>query len=313
MTDTAATPQGNKPRIKVLIPCFNEEVTIGKVIDDFRHELPEAEIVVYDNLSTDRTAEIAREHGATLRRVNIQGKGHVIAHMFRKEEGDIFIMVDGDDTYDAASVRRLMAPVLAGEADMVVGARLHQYTDQSFRPFHVFGNNLVRWLINTIFRSKLTDIMSGYRVYTPEVTRNVPVVASGFEVETEMTLQLLTLGFAIVEVPTPYKERPEGSFSKLNTFSDGTRVLLKILGIFKSTKPLTFFGLIGLFFFIVGMLLGSVVIYEFVAYRYIHRVPTAILAASCVLLSFFSASVGVILHSLNFRIRELHDVIRKRR
>ncbi len=297
--------------VTVLIPCYNEAVTIAKVIEDFKRELPAAEIVVYDNNSTDDTARIAREHGATVRREVRQGKGFVIAGMFRRELADYFVMVDGDDTYEAASVHDLLRPVVEGDADMTVGARLKEFSETSFRRFHVFGNNLVRSLINTIFRSDLTDIMSGYRAYTAEVAQCTPVVASGFEVETEMTLQMLYHHFVIKEVTTPYRERPAGSYSKLNTFSDGIRVIFKILGIFKSAKPLTFFGLIGIFFFLIGMMLGAVVIYEYLVYSYIFRVPTAILAASCVLLSFFSVSVGLILHTVNFRMKELYDVLRK--
>jgi glycosyltransferase involved in cell wall biosynthesis len=317
MSPEASSPPVPEPRfdgagVKVLIPCFNEEVSIGKVVDDFRRELPKAEIVVYDNKSTDRTAALAREHGATVRFEKRQGKGFVINSMFRDEDAQFLVMVDGDDTYDAGAVHRLLAPLAAGTADVVVGARRAESTEKAFRPFHVFGNSLVKNLINFIFGCRLTDIMSGFRAFSLRVARDIPVVASGFEVETEMTLQLFARSCVVVEVPVAYRERPAGSFSKLRTVPDGIRVLFEILNLFQSTKPLTFFGLIGIVFFALGAALGAAVAWEFFQSRAVNFAG-AMVATSSILLSFFSASVGVILHTMNFRFRELWDIVLKKR
>lgn len=221
-------------KIVILIPCLNEEITIGKVIQDFQVAIPEAEIIVFDNNSTDRTAKIALECGAKVIEEKRPGKGYVVSSMFRKVEADYYVLVDGDDTYSAEHVRQLLEPVMENRADMAVGARLAEYTDKSFRPLHVFGNNLVRKLVNWIFDNKLTDIMSGYRAYSRELVQSIPILSSGFEVETEMTIRILDYGFRIEEVHLPYKERPEGSESKLRTFHDGFRVLAEIARIAKA-------------------------------------------------------------------------------
>ena len=178
-------------QIAVLIPCHNEEATIGKVVDDFRGELPQARIIVFDNCCTDKTASIAAEHGAEVLKEPRKGKGFVVERMFHQIEADFYVMVDGDDTYPAAKVKELLSPVVNGDADMTVGARLNQYSDASFPPFHLFGNNLVRWLVNLIFGARLTDIMSGYRAFNRDVVERIPVVSASFEVETEMTVQML--------------------------------------------------------------------------------------------------------------------------
>ena len=236
----------NKAKIVILIPCLNEEITIGKVIHDFQDAIPEAKIIVFDNNSTDRTAAIARESGAEVIPESRPGKGHVVASMFRKVDADYYVIVDGDDTYSAEHVRKLLEPVMKEQADMAVAVRLAEYTATSFRPLHVFGNNLVRRLINWIFNSNLSDIMSGYRAYSRELVQSIPILSSGFEVETEMTIRILDYGFRIKEVPLPYRERPEGSVSKLRTFHDGFWVLAEIARIAKAYKPFTFFGCIGL-------------------------------------------------------------------
>lgn len=298
--------------VSVLIPCYNEAPTIGKVIDDFKRELPEAEIVVYDNGSTDETAAIALRHGATLRYEKRKGKGHVIRSMFQNEKADFFLMVDGDDTYHAPDAHKLLKPIVTGVSDMCVGTRMKEHSEKSFRPLHVLGNNLVRSLINLIFDSSLCDIMSGYRAFSAEAARRIPVISKGFEVETELTIQALYYECVISEVPTAYGVRPAGSYSKLNTFSDGFRTLATIFNIFKSARPLAFFGLFSLLLLVIGLLLGSVVIYEFIQFNYIYRVPTAILASGCVVLSFLLFSVGLILDTLNFRFKELHDSLAKR-
>ena len=222
--------------IAVLIPCYNEEATIGKVIDDFRSQLPKAAIFVFDNCSSDSTASIAKEHGASVIREPRQGKGFVVELMFHCLDAEIYVMVDGDDTYPAQEVHKLIEPVVRGEADMAVGARLCSYTKKSFRSLHVYGNKLVRSLVNWVGDANLTDIMSGYRVFNRRVVQNIPVVSAGFEVETEITIQMLYYRMKIIEIQVPYKARPVGSESKLRTFRDGLWVLWKIFSLFRSFK-----------------------------------------------------------------------------
>ncbi|MBF0277688.1 MAG: glycosyltransferase [SAR324 cluster bacterium] len=299
----------NTAQIAVLIPCLNEELTIGKVISDFQKNLPGAKIYVFDNNCTDRTPEIAQKAGAIVVKEKRPGKGSVVASMFKKVKADYYVMVDGDDTYDAGSVSKLLNPLMTGEADLTVATRLSEHTDESFRPLHVFGNNLVKSLVNWIFHSNLADIMSGYRGFTREFVETIPVLSSGFEVETELTIRTLDYGFVIEEIPVPYRERPEGSFSKLHTFRDGYRVLSQIGTIAKAYKPFTFFGLIGLFFGLIGLGTGIEVIFDFLADRYVNKVPTAILSSACMILSFGCIGIGIILNVLSYRFRELEKII----
>ena len=294
----------NVPEVAVLIPCFNEEKTITKVINDFRHELPEAEIIVFDNNSTDATSELAVANGAILMKEKRQGKGFVINSMFKEVVADIYVMVDGDDTYPANRVHDLIAPVASEEFDMVVGQRLTSHTQKAFPPLHYFGNRLVCWLINRTFSTRLKDPMSGYRVFNRSLARQCPIVAKGFDVETEMTLQLLYRNQKISEIEVDYRERPAGSFSKLKTFRDGGKVLYKLLTIVPSYKPLTFFGSLGLILLIIGLIVGSFVIHEYVAYQYIYSVPKAILATGMMIISGLFFTIGIILHFLNFRLLE---------
>lgn len=303
--------EGETRTIAVLLPCYNEALTIGKVVADFRAALPEAAIYVFDNNSTDDTARVAREAGAIVRSEKRQGKGFVIASMLGSVEADYYLMADGDDTYPADRARDMLQPVIDGRADMVVGQRLSTFQDQSFRPMHLWGNRLVRDLINMIFSARLVDILSGYRAFTREVALQLPVVASGFDVETEMTLQLLFRRMVILEIPVAYGVRPEGSVSKLRTYQDGFRVIMKILGIFKAYKPMTFFGGLGLIFLALGVVCGAIVASQYLADGRIDSVPLALLAASSVLLSFLLASVGVTLHTLNFRMLEMTHVLSK--
>jgi glycosyltransferase involved in cell wall biosynthesis len=296
-------------KIAVLIPCHQEEKTIGKVIADFRRALPQATIFVYDNNCTDGTAEIARQAGAVVRREKRQGKGFVVASMFEQVEADILVMVDGDDTYEAAAVGRLLEPILKGDADMTVAARLHTYTERSFRPFHLLGNKLICWIINRAFGSRISDVFSGYRAFTRGAAAQIPITAVGFDVETELTLQALYRGLVIKEIAAPYRARPEGSFSKLRTVSDGLRVILKLLLILKAYKPLTFFGLCSLGFFALGLATGARPVYEYITERYVYAVPSAILAASLVLLAFLSLGLGLILNSTNLRLLELEKLV----
>ncbi|MDE0787162.1 MAG: glycosyltransferase family 2 protein [SAR324 cluster bacterium] len=306
----------NKAKIVILIPCLNEEITIGKVIHDFQDAIPEAKIIVFDNNSTDRTAVIARESGAEVIPESRPGKGHVIASMFMKVDADYYVIVDGDDTYSAEHVRKLLEPVMQEQADMAVAVRLAEYTATSFRPLHIFGNNLVRRLVNWIFKSNLSDIMSGYRAYSRELVQSIPILSSGFEVETEMTIRILDYGFRIKEVPLPYRERPEGSVSKLRTFHDGFRVLAEIARIAKAYKPFTFFGGIGMAFILAGGISGIWVIQDYLEDEYVNKVPTAILATGFMLLGFGSMGIGILLNTISYRFREnmrqLHKIIRSR-
>jgi len=305
----------DKPGIAILIPCYNEEITIGKVIRDFRAQLPDAAIYVFDNCCTDRTAEVARELGAQVIFEPRQGKGYVVDLMFDTIDADFYVLVDGDDTYPAERVRDLLGPVRAGKADMTVGARLTEYSDRSFRPLHVFGNQLVRGLINKIFRADLTDIMSGYRAFNRKVAQCIPVVSSGFEVETELTVQMLYYRLKIVEIPVPYRGRPEGSVSKLRTLPDGMRVIWKIFSLFRNFKPLTFFGSFGILALLLGVLAGIPPILGYIqsGYTEVRRFPLAILATGLVLLSSLMVFLGVILHAVNWRFKELHNVMVRRR
>jgi glycosyltransferase involved in cell wall biosynthesis len=303
--------QRRKLTVAVVIPCYQEESTIAKVIRDFKRALPGARILVFDNNCTDATASVARQAGAEVRREKRQGKGFVVASMFEGVDADILVMVDGDDTYEAQAVGALLEPILDGDADMTVATRQHASGDKSFRRFHLLGNKLVCAAINWVFRAHITDIFSGYRALTREAAAQIPVTSWGFDVETELTLQALYRGLVIKELPAPYRARPEGSTSKLNTVSDGFRVLLKLFLIIKSYKPLTFFGMGSLVFLVLGLAVGYRPVYEFVTERYIYAVPSAILAASLIVMAFFSLGLGLILNSVNLRLLELEKLVGK--
>lgn len=297
------------PSIAVVIPCYQEAASIGKVLADFQRELPDACLYVFDNNCTDDTAKIAMKAGAAVVREKRQGKGFVVASMFDQIKEDVLVMVDGDDTYDAGFVHQLLEPILRGDADMTVATRLTSHETKSFRPLHVFGNQAVCGIINWMFQAQVSDIFSGYRVFTRAAAKQIPITARGFDVETELTLQALYRGMVIREMPAPYRARGAGSFSKLNTFSDGFRVLLKLFLILKSYKPLTFFGIGSLIFLALGLAVGSRPIYEFIEFHYVYTVPSAILAAALMLLSFLSLGLGLILNSINLRLLELEKLI----
>ena len=237
-------------RIAVLIPCLNEDSTIASVIESFRQSLPEAEIYVYDNNSTDNTAEVARQKKALVKSEKKKGKGNVVTHMFREVDADYYVMVDGDNTYPAERVKDLLAPLFNGEADMVIGARLKNYERLAFRSTHKIGNIVMTGCINYIFGTKLSDVLSGYRAFTREFVKNVPLASKGFEVEVEMTMKALDYNFAIAEIPISYKARPKGSYSKLNTIKDGILVAQTILSIFKNYKPILFFSVVAILIFL---------------------------------------------------------------
>ncbi len=241
--------------IAVLIPCYNEELTVEKVVRDFKKELPNASIYVYDNNSTDRTAELAKKAGAIVRYESLQGKGNVVRSMFQEIEADAYVMIDGDDTYPAEEVHKLLQPVLEGKADMVIGDRLSNgtYYKENKRLFHETGNNMVRNLINSLFHGNVNDIMTGYRVFSRRYVKCMPVMSDGFQIETEMTVYSMITKMHIVEMPIQYRDRPEGSFSKLNTYKDGWKVLVTLFDLYKNYRPMYFFFMIFVVIFVIGL------------------------------------------------------------
>lgn len=298
----------NDKKIAVLIPCYNEELTVEKTVSDFKRVLPSADIYVYNNNSKDRTKELALKAGAIVKDEYRQGKGAVVRSMFRDIDADVYIMVDGDDTYPAEEVEGLIAPVLEGKADMVIGDRLSStYYTENKRPFHNFGNSLVKGLINFLFKSNLNDIMTGYRSFSKRFVKCMPVMSDGFQIETEMTIFALTNNMQVVNVPITYRDRPEGSESKLNTFSDGFKVLLTLFNLFKDNRPFLFFGCLSLIIFVVGLIVGIPVIDEFIKTAYITKVPSAVLAAALMINSFLMLSVGIILDAIKNQKRYLFE------
>ena len=297
-------------KIAVLIPCYNEELTIEKVIKDFRKELPEADIYVYNNNSKDRTKEIAIKNGAIVVDEYKQGKGNVVRSQFRDIEADIYVMVDGDDTYPAEFVHQLIEPVRNGQADMTIGDRLSNgtYQKENKRPFHEFGNNLVKKAINVLFDTKLKDIMTGYRVFNKRFVKNMPVLSPKFEIETEMSLYALDKKYIIKEIPIVYRDRPEGSSSKLNTVGDGIKVVKTIARMFKDYKPFKFFGLIALILFIIGLAIGIPVLVEFFKTAYITKVPSAILATGFMGLVAVSLQCGIVLDTITRQHKEDYEL-----
>lgn len=286
--------------IAVIIPCYNEALTIGKVIDDFRSELPEATVYVYDNNSTDGTAEIARTRGAIVKYEPRQGKGNVCRQMFRDIDADCYLMVDGDDTYPAESARSLCAPILAGEADMVVGDRLSNgtYAQQNARAFHGFGNDLVRAMIRWIYGYGFEDVMTGYRAMSRPFVKTFPVLSEGFQIETELSIHAVDRRWRIADVPVEYRNRPEGSVSKLNTVRDGLKVIAMIGTLFKDYRPLKFFSLVALLFCIGGLCAGIPVVTEHLATGLVPRFPTAILAVALMFMAALSLATGFILDAV---------------
>ncbi len=300
----------NNEKIAVLIPCYNEELTIKKVIEDFKRELPEADIYVYNNNSKDKTYEIASKCGVIVRNEYNQGKGNVVRRMFREIDADIYIMVDADDTYPAEFVHKLIEPIRNNTADMVVGDRLSNgtYKKENKRKFHNFGNNLVKKAINTVFKSNLNDIMSGYRAFNKMFVKNIPVLSSKFEIETEMTLHALDKKFIVKEIPIEYRDRPEGSVSKLNTVNDGVKVIKTIIKMYKDFKPRKFFWCIGFIIILLGIIIGAPVIMEFIKYRYIYKIPSAILATGLEILAIIILQCGVILDTIVKQHREDYEI-----
>ncbi|MCI9073689.1 MAG: glycosyltransferase [Lachnospiraceae bacterium] len=282
-------------KIAVLIPCYNEEKTIEKVVTDVREALPEAAVYVYDNNSTDRTAELARGAGAIIRQEYAQGKGNVIRRMFREIDAQCYLMVDGDDTYPLDCAREIVDRVLERHADMVVGDRLSStYFTENKRPFHNFGNSLMRTCINSLFRADIKDIMTGYRAFSYEFVKTFPVFSKGFEIETEMTIHAVNYNMQVENVVVEYRDRPEGSISKLNTFRDGMRVIRKMMQLYKNYKPLKCFGMIALLFVAAAVILFAPILLEYLDTGLVPRFPTLIVCGFLVMAAiqaFFSGMV----------------------
>lgn len=285
--------------IAVLLPCYNESLTIKKVIEDFKRVLPSSKIYVYDNNSTDGSGDIAREAGALVRKITQQGKGHVVRRMFQEIDADIYVMVDSDDTYPAEEVEKLIAPVASGEADMAIGDRLSStYMTENKRPGHNFGNVLVCSLIKLLWRYPIRDVMTGYRVFSRRFVKTCPVLSNGFEIETEMTLHTLDKRMSLVEIPVQYRDRPKGSFSKLSTISDGFRVLKTIFNMFRFYRPLAFFGIISSLLAIAAIVIAWPVFAEYIDTGLVPRFPTLIFACFLMTGSLISFGIALILDAV---------------
>ena len=283
-------------KIAVLIPCYNESKTIEKVVKDFKAMLPEATVYVYDNNSTDHTDIIARNAGAVVKYEYQQGKGNVIRRMFREIDAQCYIMADGDDTYPAEHARKMADLVLQKNVDMVVGDRLSStYFTENKRPFHNFGNRIVRWLINTLFKNNVKDIMTGYRAFSYEFVKGFPVLSKGFEIETEMTIHAVDKNFKLVEVPVTYRDRPEGSVSKLNTYRDGLKVLKTIAVLFKEYKPALFFNLWAILFLILGIIIGIPAYVGYFQTGLVDKFPSLIVSCFGILMALLFWITGIIL------------------
>lgn len=306
--------EGEKMKTAVLIPCLNEEQTIAKVVADFRRLLPEARIYVYDNNSSDRTAAVAAAAGAIVGKEPRRGKGNQVRTMFREVDADLYLLVDGDDTYPAEAAPDMLLAIRNGEADMVTGDRFSSgaYVQLNKRLFHNLGNRLVRLLINKLFNSRLHDVMSGMRAFSRRFVRNCVINSDGFALETELTLQALDKRFSIKEIPIAYRDRPEGSHSKLNTLTDGVRIVRTIFSIFKDYKPMTFFSALSILFFLSGLLAGYPVLKEFIITRYIAHVPLAILAVGLILLSAITLTCGFILDVTVKHYKDLCQLLMQR-
>ena len=299
-----------KNKIAVLIPCYNESKTIEKVVKDYKQALPEADIYVYDNNSSDGTDEIARKAGAIVKYEYRQGKGNVIRSMFQDIEADCYLMIDGDDTYPAENAREMCDLILEGKADMVIGDRLSStYFTENKRPFHSLGNLLVRGLINKLFKSNVHDIMTGYRAFSYEFVKTFPVLSQGFEIETEMTIHALDKNFLLKEIPVNYRDRPAGSISKLNTYRDGFRVLKTIARLFKEYKPTIFFSIIGLIFLIISVVFAVPVFAEYFETGLVPRYLTLIFSGFMLIVSILMFVCGVLLEVVVKKHRQLFELI----
>ena len=296
-------------KIAVLIPCYNEAKTVEKVVSDYRQALPEADIYVYDNNSTDGTDEIARNAGAIVRYERRQGKGNVIRTMFREIDADCYLMIDGDDTYPAEYARQMTDLVLEQNVDMVVGDRLSAtYFTENKRPFHNLGNRMVRSLVNGIFKGDVTDIMTGYRAFSPLFVKSFPVLSAGFEIETEMTIHALDKNLHLVSIPVDYRDRPEGSVSKLSTYTDGIKVLKTIFNLYKDYRPLSFFGLFAGLFALVGVGMFIPVLVEYIRTGLVPRFPTLIVSTVLIILAMLALVCGLVLETVAKKHQQQFEV-----
>ena len=293
-----------QPRVAVLVPCFNEEAAVATVIADFRAILPSAEIFVYDNNSSDRTVAVARDAGAQVRSERRQGKGHVVRRMFADIDADIYVLVDGDATYDAASAPRMIEMLLSDHLDMVVGFRVDQ-AEAAYRPGHRTGNRMLTGFLSSVFGQAFKDTLSGYRVFSRRFVKSFPVLSDGFEIETELSVHALELALPVAEIETPYYARPEGSFSKLNTWRDGFRILGTILKLYRSEKPLRFFTAIGFFLALVSIGLAIPVIVTYLEEGIVPRLPTAVLSMGLMIFAVMSVSSGLVLDTVTRGRREI--------
>ena len=292
------------PRLAVLIPCYNEAATIAGVVEGFRAALPDPTIYVYDNNSRDETAARAAAAGAVVRREMLQGKGYVVRRMFADVEADIYVLVDGDGTYDPAAAATMVGRLLSEGLDMVTGTRV-SHLAEAYRPGHRFGNRLLTGMVQAVFGNRVSDMLSGYRVFSRRFVKSFPALAAGFEIETELTVHALELRMALGEVPTAYGARPEGSVSKLNTYRDGFRILRTILMLVKEERPLQFFSLCAGVFLLAGLALGLPVVVTFFQTGLVPRLPTAVLAAAFVLLAFLAFALALLLDSVAHGRREM--------
>jgi glycosyltransferase involved in cell wall biosynthesis len=291
-------------QVAVLVPCYNEERAIAKVVADFRAALPDAAIYVYDNNSTDRTVEVARGAGAVVRRETYQGKGHVVRRMFNDVEADVYVLVDGDATYDAPSAAAMIAKLIEERLDMVVAARIDQET-AAYRRGHRTGNRLLTGFVAHMFGRSFTDILSGYRVFSRRFVKSFPILSGGFEIETELTVHALELELPVGELATPYYSRPIGSASKLSTYSDGFRILWTVLKLYRAERPLSLFGAFGVALAIMSIGLAIPIVITYVQEGLVPRLPTAILSTGLMLLGFLSIACGLILDTVTRGRREI--------
>ena len=291
-------------RIAVLVPCFNEEAAVGTVVADFRKALPSAEIFVYDNNSSDRTAAVARDAGAQVRSERRQGKGRVVRRMFADVDADIYVLVDGDATYDAASAPRMIETLLSDHLDMVVGVRIDQ-AEAAYRPGHRIGNRMLTGFLSAVFGQAFKDILSGYRVFSRRFVKSFPVLSDGFEIETELSVHALELALPVAEIETPYYARPEGSVSKLNTWRDGFRILGTILKLYRSEKPLRFFTGLGIVLSLISIALSIPVLVTYLEQGLVPRLPTAVLSMGLMILAVLSVSSGLVLDTVTRGRREM--------
>jgi glycosyltransferase involved in cell wall biosynthesis len=302
-------PEAMSPgRVALLIPCYNEESVIDRAVRDFRRALPRAEVFVYDNNSRDRTAEVARAAGATIRHEPRQGKGNVVRRMFADIEADVYVLVDGDATYSADSAPAMIGLLQTENLDMVVGCRVHEAAE-AYRRGHRFGNVMFTDFVSHVFGKQFTDILSGYRVFSRRFVKSFPALSSGFEIETELTVHALELNVPVGEIETPYRARPEGSTSKLSTYKDGARILKLIVTLFKHEKPLAFFGALAAVLALLSVGLAVPIISEWLQIGLVPRFPTAILSAAIMILAFLSVTAGMILETVTRGRREMKRLV----